>query len=141
MRGLETNWRSRAVLLIGLGAAIGLTGCGGGEAAADAADGTNVQPGTASAIHERPSDAEHAAAMEVAYTCADDETFTISFAGQEQIHITLDGETQVLERTAGHMGMLFANDDIVFYSRGREASVEVGGEPVRTDCVAQGHPE
>ncbi len=79
--------------------------------------------------------------MEVGYTCADDETFSIAFAGGDQIQITIAGAIDTLARTTGHAGLLYATDDIVFYSKGREASVEIGGVPTFTDCVAEGHPE
>jgi len=101
--------------IIVIGAAATVTACQSSEQTEAGAEAS----GEVSAIHEPPESEAHAAAtMEVGYTCADDKTFSIAFAGQDQIHITFDGETQILSRTAGHTGLLFTNDDIVFFSRG-----------------------
>lgn len=124
--------------LIAVGAAVTSTACQSGERTEAGADDS----GAVSAVHEQPdSVAITAASMEVAYACADDKTFSIMFAGQDQIHITFAGEMRILTRAEGHTGQLFSNDEIVFFSQGREASVEVGGVPTFTDCVAEGHPE
>jgi len=79
--------------------------------------------------------------MEVGYACADDKTFTIAFAGQDELLITIDGETHTLARRTGHTGMLFSNDDVIFRGEGREGSVMIGGVPTFTDCEAQGHSQ
>lgn len=129
---------------LAVGAAALLTACQSGEqAVAEAALEDGAEASTSgSAVHEQPeNETFSAASMEVGYTCADDKSFSILFAGEDQIHITIDGEMQILTRDAGHTGLLFSSDDVVFYSKGREASVEVGGEPTFTDCVAEGHPE
>lgn len=102
-------------------------------------------PAAGSAVHaEQPSEPPHATAeetMEIGYACADDKTFKIAFAGPDELLVTIDGEAHTLARSSGHAGMLFSNDDIVFYGQGREASVEIGGEPTFIDCEAAGHPE
>ena len=131
------------VLWLTLVAAVGSAGCRGDQQ-------TQAEPAPepaagASAVHGAPaaSEAPHSTAreaMEVGYACADDKAFTIAFSGSDEIQITIDGETHTLTRTSGHTGLLFSNDDIVFYSQGREGSVEIGGVPTFTDCEAQGHP-
>lgn len=97
-----------------------------------------------SAVHgEQPAEPPHATAeetMEIGYACADDKTFTIAFAGKDQLLVRIDGEAHTLDRTEGHVGMLFSKDDIVFMGQGREASVEIDGVPTFVDCQAQGHP-
>jgi len=153
MHSERTQHRTTIVLLgLTLAAAGTITACQGDrqqgdqpDAAASAAPGAKAPSARASAVHgEPPSEAPHATAaetMEIGYECADAKTFSIAFAGPDEILITIDGQAHTLVRTSGHTGMLFSNDDIVFYSKGREASVEVGGEPTFIDCVAQGHPE
>ena len=141
MHRIQTNRYARGPLLTVVLAAAAVTACqsddqAGSEPGAPAAE--------ASAAHEAPSTAApHSTAdeaMEVGYQCADGKSFTVAFMSPEEIRITIDGETSSLARTAGHR-LLFTGDNVVFYSEGREASVEIDGVPAFTDCEAQGHPE
>lgn len=138
------RYTSTTVLWLALAAASAGAACQSDQQAETAAAAADA-PAAGSAVHaEQPSEAPHATAeetMEIGYTCADEKTFEIAFAGQDELLITIDGESHKLARSAGHAGMLFSNDDIVFYGQGREASVEIGGEPTFMDCEAAGHPQ
>jgi membrane-bound inhibitor of C-type lysozyme len=140
MHRVQTSRQARGPLFtIALAATAALAACQSGD---QAGSETDAQPASASAVHgEAPADTAQATEVEVGYACADDKSFTIALAGQDEILITIDGEKHTLARETSHAGFLFTNDDIMLYTQGREASVEIGGEPVFTDCEAQGHPQ
>lgn len=124
-------------------AAVGVSAACGGDQQTEAA--ASEPPSTeASAVHgeqpPEPPQARDVEAMKVGYTCADDKSFTISLAGEDAVVITIDGEAHTLALTEGHSGRVFSGDGIVVSSQGREASVQIDGEPAFTDCQAQGHP-
>jgi len=140
MHRVQTSRHAGGPLLtVVLAATVAVTACQSGDQAGSEPD---AQPASASAVHgEAPADTPDATEMEVGYACADDKSFTIALAGEDEILITIDGEEHTLARQTSHAGFLFTNDDIQLYTQGREASVEIGGERVFADCEAQGHPQ
>lgn len=81
------------------------------------------EPGAAT----QPADKVTNTAERTTFECGGDLTFTVKFVGPETVTVTLvDGEhTLQQERTAS--GARYAGDGIVFWNKGQEAMLDIGG--------------
>ena len=78
---------------------------------------------------------------QIMFKCADDRAFTFALLdGVEKARITVDGESDELEKIPSASGMKFSDGTWSFFGKGPEALVMKNDEKVFTDCKAAGHP-
>jgi membrane-bound inhibitor of C-type lysozyme len=70
------------------------------------------------------------------YQCNDDRSFQAEY-GLEMATLELEGERVMLPQIPAASGARYSNGEITLFTRGNEAFLEVGGEIVYQDCVAQ----
>jgi membrane-bound inhibitor of C-type lysozyme len=70
------------------------------------------------------------------YQCSDDRSFQAEY-GLEMATLELEGERVMLPQIPAASGARYSDGEITLFTRGNEAFIEVGGEIVYQDCVAQ----
>lgn len=124
---------------------LGLAACTGEATDQAAAGGTAAElaEGQDTMGTEGMARAPHGKVSTIAYECADGGAFTLTIAegvGKAALRLA-DGEIHQLDQAEVASGMEYSNGTYTFRGKGAQATVEMDGEPLLSDCEASGHPQ
>jgi membrane-bound inhibitor of C-type lysozyme len=73
-----------------------------------------------------------------AYQCDDAKGFSAKYFDNQTVQATFGSKVMVLPQVVSASGAQYSNGSVTILTKGDEATVEVGGTPFFTNCVAGG---
>ena len=85
-----------------------------------------------------PAQSESASIIEATFVCPDGTSLdTVFDNGANTVTVTLPDETITLPRAESGSGARYSDGTTTFWNKGDEAMVEINGETIYQNCVAQ----